>query len=107
MKQKPTFVNIIVLTLVTVFIWIGYSIYASLSRPISTEVPQEALENFDPTLDAEAVSKLQQSIYLGEDEIVASTPQPEEEIEEVLEEEVIEEESPTPTATPANEETQP
>ncbi len=82
MNKKPFFINLISILLVTVLIWIGYSIYSALSKPAQINVPKEALEDFDATLDDEALIRLQESVYLNEEELVdsvtvVSTPQPE------------------------------
>jgi hypothetical protein len=113
-KKRPLIINFFALTLITVIVWVVYSLYVALTKPTDITVPPQALENFDTRLDAEALTKLQQSIYLTENELVESasvvviptieeTEQEEEEIdEELLSEEELQEEE-----IPANESVQP
>jgi hypothetical protein len=104
-SRRPFFINLAILTLITAVIWIIYSVYVALAKPVEIAVPPEALENFEAQLDAEALSKLQQSIHLTEREL-------EESVSVVVAPEPEPEETPAPTEEPeeeipANDETQP
>lgn len=108
-SRRPFIINFIVLTLITAVIWILYSVYGALVKPVEVNVPPEALENFDARLDAEALSKLQQSIHLTESELeesgsVVVVPEEETEVEEETVTEVPEDSN---EELPANDETQP
>src|SRR5690606_25663517 len=87
-------INATILTLITIVVWVAYSVYDAYVRPVDVIVPPETLENFEPRLDAEALSALQQSIYLTEEELSQSVnvvviPEP----EDVEDEEATDEES--------------
>lgn len=107
-SKRPLIINFFAFTLVTVLVWVVYSLYVAFTKPADINVPPQSLENFDTRLDAEALTKLQQSIYLTENELVESasvvvvtTPEGEETEEATNEDLPIEEE------IPANESEQP
>lgn len=105
MKQSnvPFVVKIGVFIVVTVVIWLIFSIYNALVTPPDIQVPSDRLQNFDATFDEKALTELQESIYLSEEDVSQNIVVVEdEEIEEIVEAEEVEEE--LETEEPADEE---
>ena len=102
-QKRPNFVTIGILTVITIFLWIGFSVYRAFTITPSIEVSDEIIKPITPTLDTETLSKIDQRVFFEEGEIrqilistPAATPTPtpiETETEEIT----------TKSATPANE----
>ena len=108
--KKPFIINLLIFTVITIVIWIMYSIYIAISSPAVINVPESALQSFDPTLDVEGLTKLQQSIYLSEEELeesVTTITIPEDTETEVATDETESSDISDAETNPANEETQP
>ena len=102
-SKAPGPVVILVLTLITVIFWIFISVYKTLVTSEPPRVSERILEPLTPTLDTEAINKMEQRIQLREDEITTTFIQSSElEVEEAptFTEEEVEEEAPLiPEAT--------
>src|SRR5258708_33500545 len=82
--KTPTAVTTAVLTLITIFFWAGFEVYRSLTvKPVPT-VAEAVIKPIDPSLDTNTLGKLQQRIFLTNDQIgniqavtePTATPQP-------------------------------
>lgn len=63
-KQKlPNIVSIAILTVITVFFWIGLDLYRALTIAPPPTVSPAVLAKLDPSLDQESLDKLQQRVY--------------------------------------------
>ena len=71
-NRKPFIIKLGYLTIVTTLFWIAYSAYAAFNKPVDVAIPPESLQTFDPTLDEGALSTLQQSIYLTEEDLTST-----------------------------------
>ena len=92
-QKRPSFVIIGILTVVTIFLWIGFNVYRAFTVTPSIKVPDEILKPIMPTLDSETLSKIDQRVFFEEGEIrqiLISTPAT----------------TPTPTPTPTEVETE-
>lgn len=98
MKQPkaPRLVTVAIFTTITIVFWIFISVYNVLTQSPQESVDPKLLEPIDPTLDTNALSKLEGRIFYEEGEVttppvviqeVSPTPIPEEETEEVEESE--------------------
>jgi predicted exporter len=58
-KQTPTLVIIVILTLVTVVFWVGFSIINRLKTKTSLNIPDQVLEPISPNLNQEILDKLE------------------------------------------------
>ncbi len=79
MKTKvPSFITILIMTLVTTVMWIVLSIIRAFSARPAPVVPAEVSEKLSPTLDRTAIEKIKGRIFLTEGEIpqtqIQSTP---------------------------------
>jgi len=87
-KNKiPTSIALVILTAITITIWVGTSIYRALISKPSPAVSGEILKTFSPTLNQKAIQKIEGRSFLLEEEIgriakpitlptVAPTPTP-------------------------------
>src|SRR5688572_12321607 len=117
MKTKlPSFVSILILTLITSFAWLSFSVYRALTIKPTPVVPREVSEALTPTLDMQTLEKLRSKEFFEDFEIPEITTRElpgrrdQEEVvaeEEVVVEEEVEETEPTaPPDEPIVEETE-
>lgn len=67
--KTPTAVTTAILTITTIFFWIGFEIYRSLTAKPAPIVPPEIVNPLNPALDVTTLNKLQQRMHLSEDQI--------------------------------------
>lgn len=72
-KRIPSVVILIILTMLMVFLWIGFSIYNALNTQPPVEVPPEIMAPLDPTLNQEYLNQLPNTIYF--DNVSSGTTQ--------------------------------
>ena len=85
-QKKPNLVVLGILTLITILSWVGFSAYRSFTSEVPIKVPSEILEPISPTLDTEALSKVDNRLFFLEQELA-----------EII---LISSPSPSPTASP-------
>ena len=95
--RAPKIVTVAILTTITIVAWIFFSVYRVLTQEPPVSVPEQILAPINPTLDAQALDRLENRIYFEENEVAAlPTPTPQEEAEEeeteLVEEEEVQEE---------------
>lgn len=61
--KPPSIVSIAIMTTITVFVWIGYSVYKVLTTPPEINVPQEILAPLSPTLDTQTLAEISEKVY--------------------------------------------
>lgn len=99
MKDKvkaPNLVVIAILSVITIVFWIGFSVFRAFTKEPDPKVPAEILAPLNPTLDLEALNRLERRNWLTESEIgdtqlvlPTTTPQPSPSALELLEEEEV------------------
>lgn len=67
--KLPNVVTILVLTLITVVMWIGYNIYIAITSAPESVVPQNISQPLTPTLDIATVNKIESALYFNESQI--------------------------------------
>lgn len=67
--KTPTAVTTAILTVITIFFWIGFEIYRSLTTKPAPPVPPAIIVALNPTLDLNLLNKLQQRMHLSDDQI--------------------------------------
>lgn len=67
--KTPTAVTTAILTVITIFFWIAFEIYRSLTTKPAPPVPPEIVVPLNPTLDVATLNKLQQRMHLSDDQI--------------------------------------
>lgn len=72
-KSKiPGLITILIMTLITSIMWIGFAVYRAFTNKPATNVPQAVIQALTPTLDNSAISKIQGRVYFDE----SSIPEP-------------------------------
>jgi len=70
MKRKtPTLVTTAILTVITIFMWIAFSVYQAFTKEPLVNIPPEILAPVSPTLDKEILASLSQKTYYNEGEV--------------------------------------
>ena len=57
-QLKKQFLELGILTFITVFVWIGYSVYVALTQPSQTQVSKQELEPVPITIDLQLLEGL-------------------------------------------------
>lgn len=99
--KPPSIVTIAIMTLITVVFWTFFGVFRIFTSTQPIDVPENILQPIDPTLDKEALNTLESKNHLEPHEIpeiVYSTPEPV--VTESSTEEILEEPTPGPDATP-------
>jgi hypothetical protein len=71
MKKRgtPTVVTTIVLTLITVFFWVGFEVYRSLTIKPTSKVSEEIVTPLEPKIDQTTLDGLGQRLYFQDSDI--------------------------------------
>lgn len=75
-KKPPRILSLAILTVITVFAWIGFDVYRALMTKPAPEVPSEILSPISPQLDIELLSSLEQRVFEVPKTGIQSTPVP-------------------------------
>lgn len=67
--KTPSLVTLAILTTITIVFWVFFSVYRVFASKPSAAVPLEILEPISPTLDSATLDKIQQGVYLPEENI--------------------------------------
>ncbi len=86
-EKTPPVVIFAILSVITVFVWVGFETYRAFTKDPTPTVPLEVTRALDPTLDEEQLADVVRRINLTEDEIGDTT--------------LVQPETPEPTETPA------
>jgi hypothetical protein len=82
--KLPNIVAVLILTLITVVMWVSFSIYRAVVSAPSAVVPAAVSQPLTPTLDSEAMTLLESRVFIDESQIpdsvvsqsAAATPAP-------------------------------
>lgn len=86
-QKAPNLVTIGILTVITVFFWIIFSVFRLLSTPTKVDVSAEVLAPLTPTLDSQILEGINEKLFFSDSEIGET------QITEIVQEEAGEEES--------------
>jgi hypothetical protein len=78
-KQKlPSIIPILILTLVTVVMWVSLDIYRAIKHPVEFTVPTEISQPLTPTLDQDAINQVESRTFLLDSQIpeIVASPSP-------------------------------
>lgn len=73
-NKLPSLVVILILTLITVIMWISFNIYRSLTAKPAPAVPLEISEPLTPSLDTQTLNELNSKLYLNQSQIPEAVP---------------------------------
>lgn len=79
-KKLPNLVSILVLTLITVVMWIAFNVYRAIlttTGPSASSVSDEVSSPFTPSLDKDTIDEIESKIFLDESQIPNTTFSPE------------------------------
>jgi hypothetical protein len=62
-KKLPSFVILMILTLITTVFWISFSVYRVFTEKESPVVPEEISQPLDPKLDTGIIEGIKSRIY--------------------------------------------
>lgn len=68
-SKVPNLVVVAILTVITIVSWIGFDTYRHFAQESKTIVPKTILAPINPELDIQALSELEQSYFIDEDQI--------------------------------------
>lgn len=78
--KLPSLIPILILTLVTVIMWVSLDVYTALKKPTQVVVPVEVSQPLSPSLDQNVIKQIESRTYLNDsqipDNIVSSSPTP-------------------------------
>lgn len=101
-SKLPGILTILILTLITMVVWISLSIYWALSKKSDPSVPEEISKPLTPTLDMDSLNNIQSRLFLDDSQIPeivitqSAAPASELLIEPTPEPEITSEPEPTP-----------
>jgi hypothetical protein len=78
-NKLPSIISILVLTLLTILLWITLSVYRAFITKPTASVPEEVSAPLTPTLDANTIKQIEGGVYLTGSEIpdnVTGSPLP-------------------------------
>ncbi len=96
-NKLPKPITLLILTLLTVVLWVGLSIYRTITVKPPTDVPQNISNPLNPTLDTNVINNIESAIYIPDSEIPALSVKQNEKPASVA--------TPTPVSTPTPEST--
>ncbi len=67
--KLPNAVAILVLTLITVVMWVSFSIYNAFDKKPSFQVPSEVSKPLTPTLDIETINLIESRDFVDDSQI--------------------------------------
>jgi hypothetical protein len=67
--KTPTIVTSAILTLITIFFWVGFEVYRSLTIKPAPSVPEKILAPLDPSLDTNSLNAIKDRAFLTDDQI--------------------------------------
>lgn len=75
MKTKlPSFVTILILTLVTSLAWVAFSVYRAVAIKPNPSVPKEISEPLVPILDDKTITDLKTKLYFDDSQVPEISP---------------------------------
>lgn len=70
-NRLPKPITLLILTLLTVVLWVGLSIYRTITIKPPTDVPQNISNPLNPTLDTNVINNIESAIFIPDSEIPA------------------------------------
>ena len=67
--KPPSLVTVLILTLITVIMWVGFDVLRLFNQPATPSVPENVSRQIDPTLDQSAIDQLESRIFLDDTQI--------------------------------------
>jgi len=78
--KVPSLIPVLILTLITVVMWVSLDIYRAVKKPVESTVPPEISKPLTPTLDQDLINQLESRNLVDDSQIpdivVGSSPTP-------------------------------
>lgn len=68
-NKLPKPITLLILTLLTVIVWVGLTIYRTITIKPAPDVPQNISEPLVPTLDTNTIQNIESSIFIPDSEL--------------------------------------
>ena len=68
-KIEQNILVLLIVTMITIFVWAGLSIYRSFTKSTAPEVLKEQIEPLDPNFDLETLGSLKERKTFSEEEL--------------------------------------
>jgi hypothetical protein len=80
-KDKlPSLISVLILTLITVVMWVSFDIYRAVTKAPESIVPAEITKTLNPTLDQDSIKLIESKKFLSDfeipEDIISSSPIP-------------------------------
>jgi cytoskeletal protein RodZ len=98
-NKMPSAVLILILTLVTVILWVLFSIYRAITVKPAPTIPDQVSATLNPTLDQNSIYRIESNIFFNDSQVpdnILTAPTPGS--QQVM---TVPIPTPTPAATPA------
>lgn len=67
--KLPNLIAILILTLITVVMWVAFSVYRAVTSTPTATVPVEVTEPISPILDEEAMTQIESRLFIDDSQI--------------------------------------
>lgn len=71
--KKPSFIVIGILTVITIISWVLFEVYQALTTNPPLNIPPEILDPIFPSLNTQALDKIQKAVFFEDEQIVPIT----------------------------------
>jgi hypothetical protein len=79
-SKLPNLIPILILTLITVVMWVSLDVFRALKKAPELTVPTEITQPLIPTLDQNSINQIESRIFLNDsqipDNVTSSSPTP-------------------------------
>lgn len=74
--KLPSIISVLILTLITVIMWVSLDIYRALKKPTEITVSKEISQQLNPSLDQDSIKKVESRNFLDDSQIPDVTISP-------------------------------
>ena len=78
--KTPSLIPILILTLITIVMWVSFDVYRAIKKPAEAVVPPDVSQPLTPTLDQAVINQIESRTYLNNsqipDNVINSSPTP-------------------------------
>jgi hypothetical protein len=68
-NKLPNIVSILILTLITVIMWVSFSVYRAVTDKPAPTITKTISEPLSPRLDTDTINKIESSVFLDSSQI--------------------------------------
>lgn len=68
-EKTPTIISLAILTLITSFLWVFFSLYRVFIKKSDIKVSEEILEPLSPKLDSTIISEIEKRIFIEQNQV--------------------------------------